>query len=302
MSQNCRCPYCNPINKRNFEYVAPQKLTLKEKLHKQRMENWESSERVLEKILRGDYNQTQLTPIIIFKTDKQLNNHKADDLLSGDLSKSDIIKLSPMFKEIDRSFNSDSDHLFENLQAFVSVAAWGEYSSIVSDLFLHMKKNTGITYESQLLTKATKNHRTTKQHIKKTTSILSEILKNNNGELTKINIKETQRKLMQEKLPKFSDFDDNFNGLALAVHDVYAVQITLKEININKDNRTYTALISYKIQDHFGLDKLDVTSSEKPFHIIGFFRDWFILQRYNKFGFKPFITEMNFSANISDEF
>lgn len=55
MNQNCRCPYCNPINKRNFEYVAPQKLTLKEKLHKQRMENMATGERVLNRIKNGEY-------------------------------------------------------------------------------------------------------------------------------------------------------------------------------------------------------------------------------------------------------
>ena len=48
MAQNCKCPACNPINQPNFEYVAPQKLTLKEKLHKQRMERFADSDRAFE--------------------------------------------------------------------------------------------------------------------------------------------------------------------------------------------------------------------------------------------------------------
>ena len=48
MAQNCKCPACNPINQPNFEYVAPRKLTLKERIHKQRMENLAASDRAFE--------------------------------------------------------------------------------------------------------------------------------------------------------------------------------------------------------------------------------------------------------------
>ena len=48
MAQNCKCPACNPINQPNFEYVAPRKLTLKERIHKQRMENFDASDRAFE--------------------------------------------------------------------------------------------------------------------------------------------------------------------------------------------------------------------------------------------------------------
>ena len=48
MAQNCKCPACNPINQPNFEYVAPRKLTLKERIHKQRMENFAASDRAFE--------------------------------------------------------------------------------------------------------------------------------------------------------------------------------------------------------------------------------------------------------------
>ncbi|SKA52332.1 HNH endonuclease signature motif containing protein [Photobacterium toruni] len=48
MSKDCGCPACNPVNQRNFEYVAPRKLTLKERIHKQRMENLAASDRAFE--------------------------------------------------------------------------------------------------------------------------------------------------------------------------------------------------------------------------------------------------------------
>ncbi|PSU86933.1 hypothetical protein C0W42_18355 [Photobacterium kishitanii] len=48
MAKDCGCPACNPVNRCNFEYVAPRKLTLKERIHKQRMENLEASDRAFE--------------------------------------------------------------------------------------------------------------------------------------------------------------------------------------------------------------------------------------------------------------
>ncbi|PSU86614.1 hypothetical protein C0W35_22150 [Photobacterium kishitanii] len=48
MSKDCGCPACNPVNQRNFEYIAPRKLTLKERIHKQRIENLAASDRAFE--------------------------------------------------------------------------------------------------------------------------------------------------------------------------------------------------------------------------------------------------------------
>ncbi|WP_158689492.1 DUF3289 family protein, partial [Cronobacter sakazakii] len=47
--------------------------------------------------------------------------------------------------------------------------------------------------------------------------------------------------------------------------------------------------------DHFGLDTDDI--SKVQFNAFTFFRIWFVLQRFNKFGFKPFFT--NFEAKIT---
>ena len=48
MADDCKCPACNPMNHPNFEYVASRKLTLKERIHKQRMENFDASDRAFE--------------------------------------------------------------------------------------------------------------------------------------------------------------------------------------------------------------------------------------------------------------
>lgn len=81
--------------------------------------------------------------------------------------------------------------------------------------------------------------------------------------------------------------------MGISVHDTYATQITLTSLSI--DNNEYKATINYKVQDHFGLDKKDISNSQ--FKMLRFFRIWFVLQRWEKLGFKPFTTEME--ANIT---
>lgn len=89
-------------------------------------------------------------------------------------------------------------------------------------------------------------------------------------------------------LPKFNLIKDLFNGMRLSVNDVHAVQITLKSLVIKDD--TYEAKLCYKGQDHFGLDKLDIM--HPLYRQIDMFRIWFVLQRYNEFGYRPFFTNM----------
>ncbi|MGV7092164.1 DUF3289 family protein [Siccibacter turicensis] len=51
------------------------------------------------------------------------------------------------------------------------------------------------------------------------------------------------------------------------------------------------------MQDRFGLDDNDVLNPVyREFRI---FRLWFALQRWNKYGYRPFITEVNATVEIS---
>lgn len=83
--------------------------------------------------------------------------------------------------------------------------------------------------------------------------------------------------------------------MGITVHDTYTTQITLKSLLIN--NSGFNACINYKSQDHFGLDKDDI--SKGKFNALRFFRIWFVLQRYEKLGFRPFITEMETDIYLS---
>ena len=83
--------------------------------------------------------------------------------------------------------------------------------------------------------------------------------------------------------------------MGITVHDTWASHITLKSLNISHDS--YRALIHYKVQGHFGLDVKDI--GKLKFDLFRFFRIWFVLQRYNKFAFKPFMTNMEATVEIT---
>lgn len=107
------------------------------------------------------------------------------------------------------------------------------------------------------------------------------------GELTKA--------ITEGRLPRFDRFQDNYNGMGISVHDTWATYITLKSLNIENDR--YRAVVHYKVQDHFGLDSEDILKTKfSQFH---FFRIWFVIQRYNQFGFRPFMTNMEAAVEIT---
>jgi uncharacterized protein (TIGR03034 family) len=96
-------------------------------------------------------------------------------------------------------------------------------------------------------------------------------------------------------LPMFDRWIDRTNGLVVSVHDTWATHITLESLEVT-GNR-YRAQVHYRIQDHFGLDNADVL--HPVYRQARIFRLWFALQRWEQYGYKPFITEMNATVEIN---
>lgn len=101
------------------------------------------------------------------------------------------------------------------------------------------------------------------------------------------------RGIYSGELNKFNRTKDKFNGLGITVHDIHAQEIKLFSLYIT--GNSWNALVNFKAQDHFGLDKIDISNLIFKNH--RFFRIWFFLQRHKNFACKPFFT--NFSAAVS---
>lgn len=192
-----------------------------------------------------------------------------------------------------------SDILFDEMRELSKpFALYGVYSGLIVKMINHMQKNSGLPFRDYLLNKALerqiRHDISGNGSLKNIQITLRKGIDWKHGESPEILRGKLNESIRRSVLPKFKRFKDNFNGLGITVHDTYATQITLTSLSIIKNE--YKATINYKVQDHFGLDKEDILNFQ--FKILRFFRIWFVLQRWEKFGFKPFTTEMEVNVSI----
>lgn len=176
---------------------------------------------------------------------------------------------------------------------------YGPYSHLIEKMITHLQNGNGTPFRDISLDRALKEHILNDKTKDSTYLLLKEALTINIDWENKYYPREESGKLRDAvfsgRLPKFNRFQDNYNGMGITVHDAWATHITIKSLQI--DNDRYRAVVHYKVQDHFGLDSDDILKIKfSQFH---FFRIWFVLQRYNQFGFKPFITNIEAFIDIS---
>lgn len=191
--------------------------------------------------------------------------------------------------------------LFDELRSLSrKFSFYGPYSHLIEKMITHKQKGNGTPFRDISLDRALKEQIASDISERNSTRILlSKALRTNiDWESKHFPIEHRDRlrdAVLSGKLPKFDRFQDNFNGMGITVHDTWATQINIKSLHI--DNNRYRAVVHYKVQDHFGLDSDDILKTKfSQFH---FFRIWFILQRYNQFGFKPFMTNMEATVEVA---
>ncbi|MNE29025.1 hypothetical protein D3C80_1224920 [compost metagenome] len=193
-----------------------------------------------------------------------------------------------------------SDILFDEMRSLSRpFAFYGIYSELIVKMINHMQMNSGMPFRNWLLNRALKDQISYSMSGSSSLDAIRLALRKwidwESESYPQIMKYELNKSIERSKLPKFNRLKDNFNGMGITVHDTFATQITLKSLSIS-DN-AFKAVINYKVQDHFGLDKIDI--SKPTFKALRFFRIWFVLQRWEKFGFRPFVTEMETDVDIS---
>ncbi|MHB9590575.1 PAAR domain-containing protein [Enterobacter mori] len=177
----------------------------------------------------------------------------------------------------------------------------GPYKSIITEMITHMQENYGTPYSSPLLDQALKeqilNDHSDKSSLLKIKKAMKSAIDYEYGfiPLSKENV--FYREISEAILPKFDRKIDNPNGLVITVHDTWSTHITLVSLQVS--GNSYRAMVHYRVQDHFGLDDDDVLNPVyREFRI---FRLWFALQRWDQYGYKPFISEMNATVEITGD-
>ncbi|WP_312074540.1 PAAR domain-containing protein [Atlantibacter sp.] len=274
-------------------------------------------------------------PVLIYQTKNQMDDYQAKDMHHGDMDvlalRNNVhidvdnvsarvnpwtLKLKPepnpatlyspyAMQDLEQKMPSVSRDesariMFDEFRELAKLYSFhSPYKNIITEMIDHMQENSGTPYSSPLLDSALK------EQILNDDSENSSLLRIERSLKTVVNYEYGFVPLNKEGslgeaikggiLPKFDRKVDNINGLVITVHDTWATHITLESLVVEGDS--YRAKVHYRIQDHFGLDDADVLNPVyREFRI---FHLWFALQRWDLYGYKPFITEMNATVEIS---
>ncbi len=93
---------------------------------------------------------------------------------------------------------------------------------------------------------------------------------------------------------------DIINGLVIAIHQVWAAKIELKNVVINNTTKAGKGTLVFTMYDHFGLDAPDIEKFGGYPYLGDGFKAWYILQHYRNA--KPFVTEIKISYPIQIKF
>lgn len=207
---------------------------------------------------------------------------------------------------------------------------WNKFKDMVQDIFSSgkleanilmmvdkMKQNKGGIYENSDLTNAILANPATSSYCQNVEDYIAEQLKINFSKLEKAEDKEPYFKVGKDvysntKGKNRTDAEKNFRspaytwkknwnifrGETIALNDIWATEVILKEVKFNGDD--YTAKYEVTLWDHFGLDIPDVDvvlSQGKVYAFLAGFRAWFVLQHL--WGYKPLLTKMNFTKEFA---
>lgn len=270
-------------------------------------------------------------PCTLFKTQKWMDDYSASDMQCADLTEAALKshyglgyisdRVDPYMltrrSSMDRpqsmfccnlrgqgekiSHQQCASMLFDEFRLLSrQFSLYGPYSHLIEKMITHMQNGNGKPFRNMALDGALKEQiLSDKSQENSTHVLLQKAFEDNIDWKNKIYLSIEKAKLYEAisggKLPKFNRLQDNFNGMGITVHDTWATHITLNSLHIESDR--FRAVVHYKVQDHFGLDSDDILKTKfSQFH---FFRIWFVLQRYNHFGFKPFMTNMEATIQIT---
>nr|WP_277395235.1 DUF3289 family protein [Erwinia sp. JH02] len=264
-------------------------------------------------------------PYRLFTSANRMDEYSADDMRYGDVSESRLktdFKLRDVSARVNPytgeritasrftlfnqwasqplSVKERSDILFDEFRELSRVFSFiGPYRGLIEKLITHMQTGNGKVFSSHLLDSAYKeqvvNDLSRNSSLLKIKKTLSKFINWEVGRYDNKNKYKFFESMDKMILPKFNKWVDRINSLTISIHDVWATNISLKSLVIDGDN--YSATIHYRAQDHFGLDSKDVLNPVyRQFRI---FRIWFLLQHYEKYSYKPFITEMNTTITIT---
>ncbi|MFZ4832183.1 DUF3289 family protein [Rouxiella sp. Mn2063] len=190
--------------------------------------------------------------------------------------------------------------LFEEMQVTsFPFACVGPYKYLINKMLRHFEQSTGAPFKDMQLNDAYKQRIVNDNSPNSTKLAIQQEINDHidykNCGYPQERLSELTKIISSRVLPKFDSLImDNINGMGITIHDVHATRIDIVDLVVNSSG--WKAQIKYTGQDHFGLDIDDICKPK--FNQFQFFRIWFVLQRYDKFGFRPFLTSLEATVDI----
>ncbi|MGD8202739.1 DUF3289 family protein [Pantoea sp. FN0305] len=241
-------------------------------------------------------------PCLLFATQHKMDDYGAPDMLYGDLS-AEVLRQQYHLRDISTRidpFNHPNRKesariLFDEFRDLSDMFSfYGDYKSLARTMITHMQYGNGAVFSDPLLDQAMAEHSSMKQAVELISTILSQYSVATKNGTVNISFDGIKKDINEIRLPKFNGFLDRFNSLGITVHDIWSTHIYLDSIESKGHN--FTAKIRFNFQDHFGLDTADISNTfYRNFRI---FRIWFVLQRWEGYGFHPFFTETSSVTKI----
>ncbi|KGD71999.1 hypothetical protein HA49_14450 [Tatumella morbirosei] len=273
-----------------------------------------------------------LFPLTIFTTQRRFNDFSTDDMRYGDIPEdrlrrefglnkiSNVVdpytltrltafdnpqsRFAGVYGSVHRgdklSVQQSAQLLFEEMQVTsIPFSFIGPHRYLINQMLRNFQLSRGSAFNNPQLDTAYREKLHSDYASKKKTSIMQEtiglFIDYTRKGFTHERLDNLTSAIKLSLLPKFDSLIlDKINGMGITIHDVYATKIEILRLDVN--DHGWKASVRFTGQDHFGLDVGDIR--KQKFNQFQFFKIWFVLQRFNKFGFRPFLTNMKAVIDI----
>lgn len=236
-----------------------------------------------------------------------------DDYKYGDMTKQDILNIKK-FSEDDFILKTEKEYisLWRLMIKALTIASDKDMKVVAMDMINHFIDGTGADYRNDILTLHVMVHPKMQKYEIEVKERLNKLIEQNDG---KIKILEYDYNEMRDdnkrrrhpfvsSLQGVSEpvFNDLFSGLGICVDSLYGNRISITSFKYNDGNYEYT--IKFELYDIYGLDSSDIKDCppgiKVPFGTLRGFRNWYILQHYDKFKGNnvPYFSYMDYEMKV----
>ncbi|MGJ3351249.1 DUF3289 family protein [Morganella sp. Je.2.23] len=270
-------------------------------------------------------------PLLICQSQRRRDDYRPDDMRCGDfdlLQLRDLLRLHDVSSQVDpwtmqkaeaasgshpqlmgrdytpQVFNlgakAVSRILFDEMRQLSSQFSWsGGYPGVLKKLITHMQNADGRPYRDRALDYAFRDNILDQDALNPLQGAVKKIITAQidwqAGKLCEdADLVNSLREGLNKTLfPAYNRWQDLKKRTPVIFNDTWATEVTLDFLHIK--NNHFTAQLSYQLQGHFGLSTADM---KRFCDSSRFFRIWYVLQRYKKFAFKPFVINIKATTEI----